>query len=232
MNPSRKLRSRRGASILIALLLFLLCAFVGSAVLTAAYQSVSRTPAAQQEQQAYLGASSAALLLRDALVGQSVQLQQISQQVYTLFDDGTTQEEDASTWRQLARGYTGLLAPVSQEALKVFQGTATGAPYKLSFSLDGYPQLSGVQGELSMSGGADDSYTLTALVWDENGGNHLELAFSYSTADDLPRTTETSIQREDGTALVTSTTVHTTTVTWTGAAVRPAGSPVGEEGPP
>ena len=63
----QKLRSRRGASILIALVFFLLCLTVGGVVLTAATASAGRLAAQRQTQQDYLTVSSAAALVRDSV---------------------------------------------------------------------------------------------------------------------------------------------------------------------
>ena len=65
----RKLNSQSGASIVIALLFFLLCLTVGAVVLTAATANVGRVARIQNEQQAYFAVRSAAELLRDEIKG-------------------------------------------------------------------------------------------------------------------------------------------------------------------
>ena len=62
-----KLHSRRGASFLLALLFFLICALVASAVLMAAASNAGRIRSARTEHQLYLTVSSAARLLCDEL---------------------------------------------------------------------------------------------------------------------------------------------------------------------
>ena len=57
----------RGASILIALFYFLVCAMVGAVVLTAATVTTGQLAALEKSQQAYYSTTSAAELLRDAL---------------------------------------------------------------------------------------------------------------------------------------------------------------------
>ena len=59
----------RGASILIALLFFLVCALVGAVVLTAATVSTGQLVDYEKSQQAYYSTTSAAELFRDELVG-------------------------------------------------------------------------------------------------------------------------------------------------------------------
>ena len=61
-----KLKSERGASILLAMVFFLLCLTVGGVVLTAATASAGRIASQRQTQQDYLTASSAAEALRAA----------------------------------------------------------------------------------------------------------------------------------------------------------------------
>lgn len=65
----RKLNSQSGASIVIALIFFLLCLTVGAVVLTAATANVGRVTRIQNQQQAYFAVRSAAELLRDEIQG-------------------------------------------------------------------------------------------------------------------------------------------------------------------
>lgn len=62
-----KLKSQRGASILLALLFFLLCAMVGASVLMAAASNAGRSRSSREEQQKYLTLSSALQLVCDEL---------------------------------------------------------------------------------------------------------------------------------------------------------------------
>ena len=66
-----KLQERRGASITFALLLFLVCAVVGSVVLTAGTAAGGRVSLMTEQDQRYYAVSSAAGLFRDALDGQT-----------------------------------------------------------------------------------------------------------------------------------------------------------------
>ena len=62
-----KLRSESGASILLALLFFLLCAMVGASVLMAAASNAGKSRSNREEQQKYLTLSSALQLVCDEL---------------------------------------------------------------------------------------------------------------------------------------------------------------------
>lgn len=63
-----KLKSSAGASILFAILVFMLCILAGTAALTAAAANSGRYTHLKAEQQAYLAVSSAAKLFRDEFV--------------------------------------------------------------------------------------------------------------------------------------------------------------------
>lgn len=62
-----KLRSQNGASILLALLFFLLCGMVGASVLMAAASNAGKSRSSREEQQKYLTLSSALQLVCDEL---------------------------------------------------------------------------------------------------------------------------------------------------------------------
>ena len=62
-----KLNSQRGASLLIALLYFLVCGLVAAVIIGAAMTNVQKLKGAHQRQQAYNSVSSAAQLIRDEM---------------------------------------------------------------------------------------------------------------------------------------------------------------------
>ena len=64
---SKKLHSQRGASILLALLLFLVCAMVAASILAAAVSNAGKVRSNRVEQQKYLTLSSAIRLVADEL---------------------------------------------------------------------------------------------------------------------------------------------------------------------
>ena len=67
-----KLKSNRGASLTFALLLFMVCAVIGSVVLASATAAGGRTSGSYDYDQRYFAVTSAAELLRDTLDGRSV----------------------------------------------------------------------------------------------------------------------------------------------------------------
>lgn len=66
-----KLKSRKGASIILALLVLLICITAGTAALTAASANAGRYTHLRADQQRYLAVASAAKLVRGELCGQS-----------------------------------------------------------------------------------------------------------------------------------------------------------------
>lgn len=70
---SRKLHSERGASLLMALVFFLVCGFVGAVVLGSATTNAQKIQGRQADLQDYYAVSSAARLMRDALEGAACQ---------------------------------------------------------------------------------------------------------------------------------------------------------------
>lgn len=86
-----KLRSESGASILLALLFFLLCAMVGASVLMAAASNAGKSRSSREEQQKYLTLSSAMQLVCDELTAAkyTAQFDQTSKiPVYKKDEDG------------------------------------------------------------------------------------------------------------------------------------------------
>ncbi len=65
MRPWQKLNSRRGASILFAILIFMMCILAGTAALTAASANSGRYAHMKADQQRYLSVASAAQLLTE-----------------------------------------------------------------------------------------------------------------------------------------------------------------------
>ena len=68
----RKLKSNKGASLSMALLLFLVCAAIGAVILTAATASAGRLSSLAEMDQRYYSVSSAAELLEQELTGKTV----------------------------------------------------------------------------------------------------------------------------------------------------------------
>ena len=72
---NKKLTSRSGASLGISLLLFLVCAVLGSVILTAGTTTMSRVSAVSGSDQRYYSVTSAAELMKKELVGKTVKIE-------------------------------------------------------------------------------------------------------------------------------------------------------------
>ncbi len=78
-----KLRSGRGASLLVALLLFMICSVISVVVLTAATAVSGRASKLAESDQRYFSVASAAELLAQELNGKSVSIVQEETRVET-----------------------------------------------------------------------------------------------------------------------------------------------------
>ena len=88
----RKLKSRAGASITFALLLFLVCAVVGSVVLAAGSAAAGRFSRLREMDARYYSVTSAASLLREKLSGQTVTVTTVKTtetRTVTAYENGT-----------------------------------------------------------------------------------------------------------------------------------------------
>ncbi len=101
----RKLKSGRGASILMGLLLLLVCAMAGAAALTAAGSNAGRYTHLRQDQQRYLAVASAARLVRDELCGGEYTASAELREIYTHYTT-TDPETGAVSWHTRGPEYT------------------------------------------------------------------------------------------------------------------------------
>lgn len=89
---SQKLKSRRGASLILAMVFMLMCLFVGGSVLAAATANGGRVADMTSNQQTYLSQRSAALLMADMLEGDgNSNLQLTIKKVSVPSGDGTSE---------------------------------------------------------------------------------------------------------------------------------------------
>lgn len=97
----QKLSSQRGASLTFALLIFLVCAVVGSVVLTAGTAASGRMSKVTEMDQRYYSVSSAAKLLADAITDKSLVVIETTPKdgstAQYKYDDGDTYSADSFT---------------------------------------------------------------------------------------------------------------------------------------
>lgn len=99
MNPvMRKLKSKRGASMLLAMMFMAFCVFVGGSVLSAAVANGSRVAKQSENQQEYLRQRSAALVIADELKGHpDDQLQMIVEEKVVTISSSDSEESQVKT---------------------------------------------------------------------------------------------------------------------------------------
>lgn len=137
MNRIRaKLKSQAGASITFALLLFMVCAVVGSVVLTAGTAAAGRLSEMARMDQRYYSVTSAAQLLRNTIDGQTVTV--IETKEFIANTDGT--ETQISPTDSVIDG--GESSPLLQYAAGKLTGTdaitaADSNELTVSFAADG-----------------------------------------------------------------------------------------------
>lgn len=154
-----KLKSERGASILLAMVFFLLCLTVGGVVLTAATASAGRIASQRQTQQDYLTASSAAEALRDILNETSFTITATTTVVTGA--DGIPREESIVS-RNLETAETKALQPALAAAAAAVSKGETASPVELTIEAEG---LDDVSARLTVSDGlGDDKYTVTVTL--------------------------------------------------------------------
>lgn len=154
-----KIRSKSGATILLALLFFLLCAMAGSIVLSAGSAAAGRISGLAESEQAFYSVSSAAQVLREEIEGQEFQ--------YTVetVDGVSTKAYPLSPGGQLHK----LLVDATQ---KIFNDEADSYTDTLTInpSNEGNKKIIGqVTGEFTM----DADYSITIVFRMENSEKYL-----------------------------------------------------------
>lgn len=233
-------RSERGASITFALLLFLVCAAVGSVVLTAATASSGRMSRLSEMDRRYYCVSSAASLLRDCMDGATVtitetekaELSRISIYTNGMLTGRVTDPADGtpSTTRvgeaeyEVSSGQLGkLLTDAAQRLYELpedAEPTSWSQELSLTFDGDEYPELAASITQKLLSDGTmilvvsnaqGEPYTLSLIFTLERSE-----AFNRKSQDPDPEVTYQS----DGTDTVMRVTRKSVTFTTTATTFR------------
>lgn len=140
----QKLRSREGASISFALLLFLVCSVVCSVVIAAGTAAAGRVSRAAEMDQRYYSVTSAVGLLRDALDGRAVVVKTVKKTgVTTRYPDRSTealQPESTSTIDDAEVGNTAeftLLADAARKLAGLEENVVFPQVRELTLAADG-----------------------------------------------------------------------------------------------
>lgn len=239
----RKLRSRRGMSIIMGLLLLLVCVTAGAAALTAAASNVGRYTHLRQDQQRYLAVASATRLVRDELCKGQYTASASLTETYIHYTTSSTNAETGEvtvTWHtrgpeytmdeNAAGSYTGNgFGPWLEERLKkLFQAnevesnwwslsgrTATADPGPLQCSGLGI-QVDGADSQVKWELTMGENYTLTARFWLEETDKNGKVSTYYATTLTIPaKVTFSETTTHDNSRYETNTiTTRTMSVTW------------------
>ena len=225
-----KLRSRTGASISFALLLFLVCAVLCSVILTAATTASGRMSNMAETDQRYYAVTSAAELMKDLINGKTVKIEKITKGTRTeKYNNGSvsssTSYRDEYTLK-LNSTEVNELSPVFTSievdaAYKYFKGGRSG-----NLTLE---SSSGLKSALGFSGDVDSLKVIIDETVDSNGtitftlkqdGYKMEIVFSASvtgpTTTEVAGTSSTAVTSETEYTITTEMTrTETTTLTWT-----------------
>lgn len=158
----KKLQSKRGASIAIALIFFLICAVTGGIVLTSASANTGTLNHMYASNQDYLTVSSAARLLREEIDELSFTATEVSV-------DGWSEDTDFI----ISRNGSNISKAVLEWAQHHFESSPYSAP-STTFTIEA-EGLDAVKAELTMSasyvisiklslGDASDAYKMTLLI--------------------------------------------------------------------
>ncbi len=246
----KKLKSNRGASILFALLLLIVCVVAGSAALTSAASNLGRYTHLRQDQQRYLAVSSAVRLVREELCGGTYTASAQLSETYTRHSS-TNAEGQVSWWTEgpdyaltdLVTGadrYDGSFQPWLESQLDdVFKakevpenwrdlvgGTAPAMPEKLNYtdlSVSAQTGSDPLLSQVKWSLEMDEDYDITARFWLEETEDG-KTAKYYQTVLTIPAETKTTTTADTTRAgrITETITTQTVTVTWplSGAVVR------------
>ncbi len=224
----KKLHSQAGASLLIALLFFLVALMVGAVVLTAAATNAGRLARNRQEQQDYLAVASAARLVEEDFRGMTfaVGYEEVTyRRTVTRVDaagnpyteteiDGPHYSKRDPEWTHAGKLLEGTpasdLANLYYSTVPVLNVSAPGAMnYPLKITAEGLPDVSGSL-EVNGTDGARYAITVKLYIETEDGGrsNAMTMLFSPTATQTHRTVTESGVNEE------TIRTTYTAKVTW------------------
>lgn len=201
---SRKLRSRTGASILFALLLFLVCAVLASVALTAATASSGRMSEIAKSDQRYFAVTSAAELMKTLIDGKSVTITEVE-----------TKEKEEDVWTTKGNPKYAYSPEESDSDFNPILRDAAESKAELVEQTKSYTFAATVYSEelaVKLNAGFDDDGNITLVV--EKDGYKLELYFVASMEESQVNDTFSSVDTSSGKVTDKMITTTTTVITW------------------
>ncbi|MBR4474566.1 MAG: hypothetical protein IKS55_13115 [Oscillospiraceae bacterium] len=197
----KKLNSERGASITYALLIFLVCAVVGSAVLVAGTAAAGRMSEVAKSDQRYYAVTSAARLLKDQIDNRPVTI--IKEEISSSTTPTYYNAEDRSTPLDADTTFDSI--PV-QTAYHLMSGSAS----ENTFSLTTDPTHSELDVEISEN--VSDNGEITIEIAKTKGISNNARTYSMKLLFNLDKSELPPVETKSSTGVVTKTT--TTQFTW------------------
>lgn len=210
----QKLKSQTGASITFALLLFLVCAVVGSVVLTAGTAAAGRMSELAKMDQRYYSVTSAAQLLRDTMDGKQVSVTQKT--VTEITEDGTTSSQTSP------QVDTEVESPILKaSALQLVDETAEDIT--MAWNLTGSSDIQNAALNVKIEEALSSDGTMTMRISNAadtgsggtSGGSYiytLQMVFTADKTESVDKRTKE--QYSDGEKIETVTETKTTNITW------------------
>ena len=225
-----KLRSRAGASITFALLLFLVCAVLCSVILTAATAASGRMSGMAETDQRYYAVTSAAELLKNVLDGKSLKIEKITEGVRTETYDGgsvtaSTVYEDDCVLKldsvELDESYPSFTSIIEEAGYRYYLNNKADSESSATLTLqppDGSGELAPLTVTILES--VDQAGNISLTV--DSGGEKsykIELEFSASaigptSSETAGSSTTTAASATEYTIVTNVTKTETTTLTW------------------
>ncbi|MEG1067678.1 MAG: hypothetical protein RSD90_03430 [Anaerovoracaceae bacterium] len=199
----QKIKAQNGATILLALLFFLLCAVAGSVVLAAGSASGGRLAGIDELQQSYYTVTSAAQVVRDEIDGESFLYEVVT------VNDGTP----TKTAKLVGNGaFSDELSKAAIELFNYKNKTEFTDTLSLSLSNSTYTnRVKSVRGDFKMN--SDYSVTIKLYIEDT------KLKDVYLCTLSIPAITDTRsvevIEKSPDGKTTTKTITKTTTFKWT-----------------
>ena len=186
----QKLKSQTGASITFALLLFLVCAVVGSVVLTAGTAAAGRLSELAESDQRYYSVTSAAQLLRTMVEGETVTIVKTEKSADASADSSSDDLAGDTAYPIYTINGEAINASVKLDSLpkdaaySYVIGDGASEPRTITLNVDGYDSLSTtIEETLSEDG------TLTFRILSQKDRNGSQYALSAVYTADIKKNT-------------------------------------------
>lgn len=218
-----KLNCQRGASILIALMLFLVCAMVGCVVLNAAASNLTKIQKREAEQQAYLAVMSAAQLVQEEL-SDRVYTATKTEMEYTCDDESV--EDAHSDWSGSFSGSIGdsenILKRFLEYGAQTIANSRNAAIYSASYLIHSGNLSGGTDYDVTVDLTMYGSYMVKAVVSIKQGS--FAGAYSMTVTADANYVKNSEVTTGECThKYVDTETVTTLKVDWGAASIHKEG---------